>query len=825
MTDIAEWPYPWNAPRPAIESPYYEFYQRLRNKPLSQSEAYELAIEEANRRDRLIAALSHAHKKLEKQAGCVRRDISRRVDNLERLHGIQRANAYLINSFVKRTLPRLELVTKRYRLPKMTEGNASLFGRFNKLPDMSRADIELLAEDTATYMRLELGFISDQMPEASDLRLGWAMYQRAGAITQQLGQTPPLWDRINNKVFIEAEASSAIFRMTSPTWWRNHLRRKSNEWREHLQIALRNVSKKGNPYASRTTIGEWREQKHRTREFLKGMELEDTEGNRISLIDKYDGSVANPAIRRCELMTRIRGFENICNQLGYIGEFYTLTAPSKYHATTKAGYSNSKWSGSSPADTQRYLRSVWERVRAKLHREDLRIFGIRVAEPHHDGTPHWHMLMFMEPENVDRVREILRDYAFKEDSKELNSDKARKARFHAEAIDPDKGSATGYVAKYISKNIDGYALDDELDDDTKQPLKEMAPAVSAWAARWRIRQFQFIGGAPVSVYRELRRMADPETALGLSVEFAAVHDAADVGDWAGYINAQGGPFVRRDDLVVRTYYEQAEDLNEYGEETTRIKGVFSPSVGMDIPIITRTVQWKIVPKRALDLAVDLLGAPAPSRSSVNNCTGGSGSLDSTPDITEPITLDFDNITPKERRQMLRRIRAEGRIKPKNQREGFTGSPDLEEAHRKSAATIQRRMEKRATALAAAGDAMGIITEDMAIYGIELTQTEAWRMASGHTVQVGDAIYRGDSTGAIFQRKTKDKRQTLKIAEMIDQRGNVANMRHQQKCLKRYLADYVREQAEQSQSVADKERLEKARINLSKIQKLIACSRR
>ncbi|OAT40376.1 phage replication protein [Hafnia paralvei ATCC 29927] len=342
------------------------------------------------------------------------------------------------------------------------------------------------------------------------------------------------------------------------------------------------------------------------------MELEDTEGNRISLIDKYDGSVANPAIRRCELMTRIRGFENICNQLGYIGEFYTLTAPSKYHATTKAGYSNSKWNGSSPADTQRYLRSVWERVRAKLHREDLRIFGIRVAEPHHDGTPHWHMLMFMEPEKVDRVREILRDYAFKEDSKELNSDKARKARFHAEAIDPDKGSATGYVAKYISKNIDGYALDDELDDDTKQPLKEMAPAVSAWAARWRIRQFQFIGDAPVSVYRELRRMADPETALGLSVEFAAVHDAADVGDWAGYINAQGGPFVHRDDLVVRTYYEQAEDLNEYGEETTRIRGVFSPSVGMDIPMITRTVQWKIVPKRALDLAIDLLGAPAPS---------------------------------------------------------------------------------------------------------------------------------------------------------------------------------------------------------------------
>ena len=225
-------------------------------------------------------------------------------------------------------------------------------------------------------------------------------------------------------------------------------------------------------------------QKRRTREFLKGMELEDEEGNRISLIEKYDCSVANPAIRRCELMTRIRGFENICNELGYVGEFYTLTAPSKYHATTKAGYRNSKWNGASPSDTQSYLTGLWARIRAKLHREEIRIFGIRVAEPHHDGTPHWHMLMFMLPEDVERVRLIIRDYAWEEDHHELRSDKAKKARFHAEAIDPEKGSATGYVAKYISKNIDGYALDGEFDDESGELLKETAPAVSAWAARW-----------------------------------------------------------------------------------------------------------------------------------------------------------------------------------------------------------------------------------------------------------------------------------------------------------------------------------------------------
>ncbi|HBR5854684.1 TPA: replication endonuclease [Klebsiella pneumoniae] len=704
----------------------------------------------------MIAALLRARKELSLQPECVRFDVYRTATLLEQNQGSQRANAFLIN-FCKKALPRLELVAKKYEsaginsnvstavfgghfdtrlMQYLVSRMVNLVARYNRLPDMSRADVDLLAGDIANFIRSELANIDDS--GFGELKTLYTWYMHAGIISLQFNVTPPHWERVANKYFNKDDIAPAVIRMFTESWWRNRLRRVASAWREHLQIAVGNVSKKKHAYASKNCVTDWREQKRRTREFLKGLDLEDEDGNRISLIEKYDGSVANPAIRRCELMTRIRGFENICNELGYVGEFYTLTAPSKYHATTKAGYRNSKWNGASPSDTQSYLTGLWARIRAKLHREEVRIFGIRVAEPHHDGTPHWHMLMFMLPEDVDRVRLIIRDYAWEEDRHELRSDKAKKARFHAEAIDPEKGSATGYVAKYISKNIDGYALDGELDDESGELLKETAPAVSAWAARWHIRQFQFVGGAPVTVYRELRRLADTETAHGLSVEFAAVHDAADAGDWAGYVNAQGGPFVRRDDLQVRTLYEPRTEFNQYGEETVCIRGVYDSAIGADTPIMTRLTQWKIVPKRAVDLSVDVKGALAPSRSSVNNCTGSE---------SDPPILDLTKpLSRRERRELTNRLRKQN---PAIRRKFIHGTDEQKAAIEKT------------------------IDEIHLTTGITISRGEALHLMAGGRSCFNGRWVRGTSRGEIFAAAPSHQARARKILSRVEALAELA----------------------------------------------------
>ncbi|MDC9598371.1 replication endonuclease [Xenorhabdus anantnagensis] len=562
---------------------------------------------------------------------------SRRYVDIFNRSGRRDANSFLRKTVGQNVLPRLQLIKGRYQFHHCVSGMAPFpfIEQLENVATYDRKQLLKLAHDisifiSGNYEHYSSAFsqkhasISVDCKDESFSRVA-RLYRLLAKLTLQCGTRPPYWQRFNcgRKMPSVDQLCSGMLRMMSARWWYFRLKRLRDIQSEHMAIAVGQVQQAASPYVSRQALREWLEQKRRNREFFKHFDLENEKGERISLADTVVHSNANPAIRRCELMVRMRGFEDVANKMNCVGEFYTITAPAKYHATQYKGGFVKSWDGATPRDTQRYLCSVWAKARAALARAGINLFGFRVVEPHHDGTPHWHMVLFMLPEYLQQVRGILKHYACKEEQKELQSDDAQKARFDYRTIDPNKGSATGYIAKYISKNIDGYALEEEKDHETGESLRDMAKSVTAWASRWRIRQFQQIGGAPVSVWRELRRLREvrlPDNKVN------AVLQAADEGNWAAYTQAQGGPWVARCDLVIRLFYQHIPFGSPYGEDVQSIQGVTSPFLPYAGFICTRIHQWTIVPKSestaisGAERIVYKTSKKFPSWSSVNNCT-------------------------------------------------------------------------------------------------------------------------------------------------------------------------------------------------------------
>ncbi|WP_279204417.1 replication endonuclease [Obesumbacterium proteus] len=715
----------------------------------------------------------------------IRLRLSSRIDSIHTMKGRHIARLTL-RDIIRRDLPPINMVNEQYAIA-MNDGAKcqgdtvfselnplyhtfntlhGLVERFNRLPDFTPEDVELLAQDVAIYMRAVLSEIHEAVEALSDHQYVRCLFTEAASLARLLCLTPP---RIRPAYFID-DATTGISKMLDDRYWNRNLKKYATRWREHLHIAFGDVKRGAAPYCSKHHVDEWDARRKRSRAIMARLELEDQDTKeRISLIEQIDKSISNPALRRVELMTRIGGFEKVATESGYVGQFFTLTAPSKYHAYTVFGHRNAKWNGSSPRATQRYLNRVWQQIRAELARREIPVFGLRVAESHHDGTPHWHGLLFSLPEHSAELLEVMEDYATREDAEELQGKHGNRPRFEMKPIDQEIGSATGYVVKYISKNIDGYALDGETDDESGRPLKETAKHATAWASCWGIRQFQFLGGAPVSVWRELRRFRNQEQADKINPLFAELHRAADAGDWQQYTQLQGGALVARRDLPLRIWYQQKEEPNDYGEYLDLIKGLMMPAVHIP-PIETRLHTYRIVRKKpevlddsgqAVDFDFDLRGASAPSRTRVNNCTEvkkrtnsppGSPSLMTVPTEREgPEQFEIGQLTQEQRKQVRESLHNH---KPKRQKSpadefeelarsitsGDCSEYDTQRAESYLKAAHAIRQQEQVLSPAIAGLA-GLVQSWAQVKKVQISKPQAMQLARGNEVTVLDTVYR------------------------------------------------------------------------------------
>ncbi len=241
----------------------------------------------------------------------------------------------------------------------------------------------------------------------------------------RLGFTFPVNKSLLKKSPEEAQAC-ALARCFDVSWWRRQMLKSRARNIERTNIELGLVNRNTGLYISEDMFQEKCVQARCNKDVLESLEIENELGEILSLSDVVDSSMSNPRLRRTELMVRLSGFEKIADELGHQGVFLTLTTPSKYHAYhSKPCQPNSKYQNLSPLDGQRHLNILWQRARAKLKRNNIEIYGFRIVEPHHDGTPHWHLLLFSAQENISPLLDTLREYALAEDADEPGANKHR----------------------------------------------------------------------------------------------------------------------------------------------------------------------------------------------------------------------------------------------------------------------------------------------------------------------------------------------------------------------------------------------------------------
>lgn len=418
------------------------------------------------------------------------------------------------------------------------------------------------------------------------------------------------------------EPAGFIARASDPAWVRRQVRKTHGRKFEHAAIRLGMVSFRAGAYASNETVQRRMAQNARNKKILAATQMDNGRGQTFSLADLAAKGTANKAIRRGELMLRMRGMEEIATEMGHVGVFVTLTCPSKYHAIlSRSGTTNPAYNNSTPKEAQAYLQNAWERIRAKNGRNGVRPYGFRISEPHHDGCPHWHMLLFAAPEQVEKCTEIMTEYALAEDGNEPG---AKKNRIKIVRIDVNKGSAAGYIAKYVGKNIDDEHVESHVDEDGSvietdligDEVIKPSQRVEAWAAQWGIRQFQSIGAPPITVWRELRRIEEETMRRAPQYMRDAWSAAQNIegqkpADFAAYIRAQGGVNAGRNyTIAIAKRVEEVE--GRYGiEEQARPVGIYGRANPNGVYESVR-YQWTRVDGVAVAVDVPWTG--------VNNCT-------------------------------------------------------------------------------------------------------------------------------------------------------------------------------------------------------------
>jgi len=281
----------------------------------------------------------------------------------------------------------------------------------------------------------------------------------------------------------------------TPRKARMSLRRATRRFNESAAHVLKLVGKTGRPYVSQHTREHRDQQLQLQQRWIQATKAIKEDGTVFELTD----CVRSERERFAELYALIKGQETYFTAKKHVPTFITLTAPATFHINPSHG--EDQWDGSSPTKTQAWFTEQWARARAALAKKNIRLEGVRVAEPHKDGTPHWHLMLYLTTGQLPIVREVILEYF---------GHSPHAVEIKADFTNPKKGkraTAASYMLKYIIKTV-RFAASSGTSAVGDLFLSAEADDTDAWRATWGIRGFQFFGTlfGKQTLWRELRRL-------------------------------------------------------------------------------------------------------------------------------------------------------------------------------------------------------------------------------------------------------------------------------------------------------------------------------
>ncbi len=227
-----------------------------------------------------------------------------------------------------------------------------------------------------------------------------------------------------------------------------------------------------------------REKLRRQNNFLEYSYItNDQTGQSFSLKECIISSNHNPDRYHAEIQNRINTLDREATEAGLTPVFLTMTLPSEFHEMKQHNgklIPNPKYNGTPPKEAVKILTKQWAKLRQDRSLKELnksqRIY-YRVNEPHKDGTPHTHILLFVPKDRIEKV-----ETAFK-----------RLFNQAGNKFEKNIKSASSYIMKYINKT---------LPLSKKEKLTETEHYLNAWYIKHRINRFcSSRSTAPMYLYR------------------------------------------------------------------------------------------------------------------------------------------------------------------------------------------------------------------------------------------------------------------------------------------------------------------------------------